>query len=104
MTAHHQASSAIKPLLAVWLLLCVLTLLSLGLGQGFHSANWLPLLVAGIVWLKGRLVSRYFIETQLATPFIRRVVAVFIAFAPLALVVTGFFGPSIAHWTSLLIG
>lgn len=104
MTTQHQASSAIKPLLAVWLLLCVLTLLSLGLGQGFHSANWLPLLVGLIVWIKGRLVSRYFIETQLATPFIRRVVAGFIAFAPLALVVTGFFGPSIARWTGLFIG
>ena len=104
MTTDHQPSSAIKPLFGVWLALCVLTLLSLGLGQGFHSANWLPLLVAAIVWVKGRLVSRYFIETQLATPFIRRVVAVFIAFALLALVVTGFFGPNIAHWTSLFIG
>ena len=104
MTTHHQASSTIKPLLVVWLVLCVLTLLSLALGQGFHSANWLPLLVGFIVWIKGRLVSRYFIEPQLATPFIRRVVAAFIAFAPLALVITGFFGPSIAHWTSLFIG
>lgn len=104
MTTQHQVSTVIKPLLLVWLALCVLTLLSLALGQGFHSANWLPLLVAAIVWFKGLLVSRYFIETQLATPFIRRVVAVFIAFAPLALVITGFFGPRIAHWTSLFIG
>lgn len=104
MTTEHQVSAVIKPLLLVWLALCALTLLSLALGQGFHSANWLPLLVAAIVWFKGRLVSRYFIETQLATPFIRRVVAVFIAFAPLALVITGFFGPRIAHWTSLFIG
>jgi hypothetical protein len=31
-------------------------------------------------------------------------VAVFIAFAPLALVITGFFGASIARWTALFIG
>lgn len=104
MTTEHQSSSAIKPLFGVWLALCVLTLLSLGLGQGFHSASWLPVLVAAIVWAKGRMVSRYFIETQLATPFIRRVVAGFTAFAPLALLLTGFFGPSIARWTSLFIG
>lgn len=104
MTTEHQPSSAIKPLFGVWLVLCILTLLSLGLGQGFHSAHWLPALVAAIVWVKGWLVSRYFIETQLATPFIRRVVAVFTAFAPLALLLTGFFGHTIARWTSLFIG
>ncbi|MGL5987253.1 MAG: hypothetical protein EKK59_09630 [Neisseriaceae bacterium] len=104
MNAQTQTSSGMKPLYVVWLLLSGLTLLSVALGQGFHSANWLPLLVAAIVWVKGWLVSRYFIETQLATPFIRRLVAVFIAFAPLALVITGFFGASIARWTALFIG
>ncbi len=104
MSTQTQISTWMKPLYTVWLVLIGLTLLSVALGQGFHSADWLPLLVAAIVWIKGWLVGRYFIETQLATPFVRRVVAVFIAFAPCALVVTGFFGPSIARWTSLFIG
>ena len=46
MNAQTQTSSGMKPLYVVWLLLSGLTLLSVALGQGFHSANWLPLLVA----------------------------------------------------------
>lgn len=84
-----------------WLLLVGLTVISLGLGQWFHSAGWLPLLVAGIVWLKGAVVARHFIETRAAHPFIRRVVAVFIALAPLALIATSFWGTTLARWATL---
>ncbi len=84
-----------------WLLLVILTLISLGLGEWFHSAGWLPLLVAAIVWIKGFAVARHFIESQLAHPFIRRVLQSFIAFAPVALVLTSYFGGTFARWATL---
>lgn len=94
-------SNSLLPLTLVWLTLCLLTLLSLGLGRWFHGAAWLPLLVAAIIWLKGMLIARHFIETHLAHRFIARVVAVFIAFAPLLLLLTAFFGAQLARWTTL---
>lgn len=85
-----------------WLALVALTLISLGLGEWFPAAAWLPLLVAAIVWVKGTLVARCFIESHVAHPFIARVLAAFIAFAPLALVATAYFGEKVARWTSLV--
>ena len=57
--------------------------------------------VAGIVWLKGYLVADRFIEMREAHPFIRNVLRGFIAFAPLALVGTAFFGARLARWATL---
>jgi hypothetical protein len=94
-------NTSLRPLAQAWLILCLLTLLSLGLGQWFHGAPWLPLLVAGIVWFKGTLVAHRFIESRLAHPFIARVLAAFIAFAPLALLLTGFYGAQFARWATL---
>lgn len=102
MTRTHATPAAgLAPLFRAWLILAVLTVVSLGLGQWFHGAPWLPLLVAAIVWLKGALVARRFIESHLAHPFIARVMPAFIAFTPLALVATSFFGDWIARWASL---
>ncbi len=84
-----------------WLALVVLTLVSLGLGEWFRAAAWLPLLVAAMIWLKGALVARYFIEVQVAHPFIRRLLQIFIAIAPLALILTTFFGDTLARWATL---
>jgi hypothetical protein len=84
-----------------WLALVVLTLVSLGLGEWFRAAHWLPLLVAAIIWLKGAMVARYFIESHLTHPFITRLLRVFIAIAPVALVLTAFFGDTLARWASL---
>ncbi len=92
---------ALTPLTIVWLLLCLLTLLSLGLGRWFHDAGWLPLLVAAIIWLKGGLVARHFIGTHEAHPFIAWVLRIFVAFTPLALMLTVFFGNELAQWTLL---
>jgi hypothetical protein len=90
------------PLLtAAWLALVALTLVSLGLGEWFRTALWLPLLVAAIIWCKGALVARCFIEAHVAHPFIRRILAVFIAIAPTALVLTAFFGATLARWATL---
>lgn len=84
-----------------WLALITLTLLSLGLGHWFHGALWLPVLVAAIVWIKGMLVAWQFIESRLAHPFIARVLTGFIAFTPISLVLTAFFGGQFARWATL---
>jgi len=84
-----------------WLALTVLTLASLALGEWLRGANGLPLLVAAIVWAKGWLVARHFIESHEAHPFIARMLQIFIAFVPIALLMTSFFGAWIARWASL---
>jgi hypothetical protein len=88
-------------LTAAWLLLVALTLASLGLSEWFREARWLPLLVAAIIWLKGMLVARCFIESQVAHPFIARVLKIFIGISPLALITTAFFGGTLARWATL---
>jgi len=84
-----------------WSLLVILTLLSLGLGEWFHAADWLPLLVAGIVWVKGAVVARSFIEAHQSVPFIAHMLQIFIALAPVALLLTSFFGRHVVRWVSL---
>ena len=86
---------------AAWLILVALTLVSLGLSEWFREVRWLPLLVAAIIWLKGALVARCFIESHVVHPFIARVLSVFIAISPLALIATAFFGGTLARWATL---
>lgn len=100
-TSNATPAANLRPLAAAWLVLIALTLLSLGLGQWFHGAPWMPLLVAAIVWIKGLLIARQFIEARLAHAFIARVLRGFIAFTPIALVLTAFFGSQFARWASL---
>ena len=88
-------------LTAAWLGLVALTLLGLALSEWFRDLRWLPLIVAGIIWLKGALVARSFIESHLAHPFIARLLQVFIAIAPIALVATAFFGSTLARWATI---
>ncbi|GAB3552308.1 hypothetical protein GCM10027343_37700 [Noviherbaspirillum agri] len=71
-----------------WLGLLALTGISLLLGAQFGTASWMPFLVAGIIWLKGSMVARYFIESNHAHPFIAWVLRAFIAFTPLGLILT----------------
>lgn len=94
-------STQLTPLTWAWLALVVLTLASLELGQWLHGAAGLPILVAAIIGLKGTLVARVFIESHLATPFIRNVLRVFISFAPLALILLAFWGAEFARWATL---
>lgn len=89
------------PLTAAWLALVVLTLAGLGLSAWCREARWLPLLVAAIIWLKGALVARCFIEAQVAHPFIARILKIFIGISPLALIATAFFGSTLARWATL---
>jgi hypothetical protein len=88
-------------LTAAWLALLALTLVSLGLSEWFRAADWLPLLVAAIIWFKGAVVARCFIESHVAHPFIARVLRTFIALAPLALIATAFYGTTLARWATL---
>lgn len=100
-TQDDAVSTSLKPLTWAWLALVALTLLSLELGQWLHGVAGLQFLVAAIIWIKGTLVARSFIEAQLAHPFIRNVLRVFIAFAPLALILLAFSGRELARWTTL---
>ncbi len=88
-------------LTAAWLGLVALTLIGLALSEWFRDLGWLPLVVAAVLWLKGALVARCFIESHLAHPFIARLLQVFIAIAPIALVATAFFGTTLARWATL---
>ena len=90
-----------RQLTAAWLGLVTLTLLSLGLSEWFRDIRLLPLLVAAIMWIKGAVVARCFIESHVAHPFIKRVVKVFISIAPIALLATAFFGSTLARWATL---
>ena len=86
--AKQVIHAELRPLASAWLVLVVLTLLSPLIGHWFNGGAWLQVLVAAIVWIKGRIVAKRFIETDSAHPFIRNVLAGFIAFTPLALVGT----------------
>ena len=101
ITPDPKPSIRLAPLVIAWLGLVSLTLASLGLGDWLRGASWLPLLVAAIAWLKAWLVARYFLETQLTRTFIRRLIWTFIAFAPIALVLTDRFGRQFAEWAQL---
>lgn len=100
-TLDSQPSTRIKPLVITWLGLVALTGLSIGLGEWLHGFASLPMLVAAIIWLKAWLVGRYFLETTLSRVLIRRLVATFIAFAPIALILTHLFGPQFAEWVKV---
>lgn len=98
---NPRAAHPLRSLTLAWLGLVTLTVISLGLGKGFHGVAWLQIVVAAIIWIKGMLVARHFIEAHQAHPFIRRVVYGFVAFTPVALLLTAFYGQQIARWASL---
>lgn len=88
----NKKNDNISTLVLPWLGLLALTLASLVLGSRYGHAPWMPLLVALIIWIKGTLVARYFIESHKVHPLIALMLRIFIAFAPVALVITAFFG------------
>lgn len=101
-TEDFKPSTRLMPLFLAWLGLVLLTFASLGLGSWLQDASsWLPPLVAAIIWLKAFLVARYFLEVPLCHTFIRRLTWSFIAFAPVALVLTDLFGRQFAEWVQL---
>lgn len=102
MSCPEQSPAPGLPrLFLAWGGLVALTLAGLGLGRQFHAAAWLQAAVAAVVWIKGLLVARAFLDLSDLHPFLRRVLLVFIAFAPLALVLLDLFGPAFARWATL---
>ncbi|HRW59827.1 MAG TPA: hypothetical protein P5340_04160 [Defluviicoccus sp.] len=98
---ERKPATSLRPLVLTWLVLVGLTLLSPQLGNGVGGQEAVQLIVAAIIWIKGHLVARHFIETELAHSFLRKVLRFFIAFAPIAIVLTTFFGASFARFASL---
>lgn len=88
----NRTNDNTSALVLPWLVLLALTLVSLLAGHRFGHASWMPLLVAAIIWIKGTLVARYFIESNTAHPIIAWIVRAFIAFVPTALVITVLLG------------
>lgn len=84
-----------------WLALIALTLASLALGKWSATIPWLPVVMAIVMWAKCAIIADRFIEANQAHPFVRRVVQVFIALAPSALILVTLFGSEISRWTAL---
>ena len=98
---ERKPATSLRPLVLTWLALVALTLVSPQLGNGLGGAQAVQLTVAAIIWIKGYLVARHFIEAELAHPFLRNVLRFFIAFTPIAIVLTTFFGDRFARLASL---
>lgn len=80
-----------ETLTCAWLGLLLLTALGLAMGQMSGHASWLPSLVALLIWTKGWVVARYFLNAGQAHPFVTWLVRIFTAFAPAALLLTDVF-------------
>jgi hypothetical protein len=52
----------------------------------------MPLLVAAIIWVKGSLVARYFIESHTAHAYVTWLLRIFIAVVPIALLIIAILG------------
>ena len=97
MQPEDKLNTALAPLVMTWGGLVLLSLLSVGLGEWVGNAPWLPAMVGAIIWLKGWLVARHFLEARLCRTLIRRMIWTFVAFAPIALVITDIFGARLAR-------
>ena len=98
---ERKPATSLRPLVLTWLALVGLTLISPLLGKGLGGQETVQMIVAAIIWIKGQLVARHFIEAELAHPFLRNVLRFFIAFTPIAIVLTTFFGARFARFASL---
>ncbi len=78
--------------LGAWLGLLTLSFTGLLVGEWFGHTPWMPLLVAAIIWVKGSLVARYFIESHTAHAYVTWLLRIFIAVVPIALVIIAILG------------
>jgi len=99
--ATAKPSTRLAPLVLAWAGLVVLTGLSLGLGHWVDGGRWLAPPVAALIWLKAWIVARYYLEIPLARTLLRRAVWAFVAFAPVALLLTSLLGRQFAAWAQL---
>lgn len=73
---------------SAWIGLVALTFLSLWLVSSLPHRTWIAVAVAAIAWVKAWMVARSFLESWRAGPLFAGVVRLFIALAPLGLVLT----------------
>lgn len=71
-----------------WSGLLLLTMAGLLVGSAWGHASWLPVVVAALIWIKGWVVGRYFLNIHDAHPYVAWLVRIFTAFAPAALLLT----------------
>lgn len=100
-TTDRKPGTSLLPLVATWFVLICLTLISPQMGDWLDGQELTQCVVAGIIWVKGSLVARHFIEVEQAHPFIRNVLRFFIAFTPIAIVLTTFFGDTFVRFATL---
>ncbi|MDR6213837.1 cytochrome C oxidase subunit IV family protein [Paracidovorax wautersii] len=89
MKTRHRPFLVSHSATLAWLALLLLTAASVGVvGHAHHGGSRLgmALAVAGIAWVKGRLLIRHYLEARRAGPMFLRIVTGFCALAPLALV------------------
>lgn len=81
----------LKPPFMAWLLMSVLTCLSVLAAHQSHtgvSRWWMVAAVAAIAWCKGQLLIRHFLESHRAGAVFHRIMLGFAALVPLALLVS----------------
>lgn len=89
-------STSLRPLVLAWLGLVILTLTSLFIAEWLPGMSGLALLIAAIIWLKGWILARFYLETELSRRIIRRATWAFVIFVPLGLLLISYFGQGIA--------
>lgn len=75
-------------LASAWIGLLFLTLVGLLAGGLWEHTSGLPLFVAALIWIKGWMVGRYFLNIDDAHPYVAWLVRIFTVFAPVALLLT----------------
>ena len=86
-----------------WLMVVVLPVGGAGIGSTDRSGLAVAVIVALVMALKLRLVSRYFLELNEAHPRIRTAVHTFCYGMPILVILTTAFGDTLARLTGALI-
>jgi hypothetical protein len=86
-----------------WLMLVLLSVGGASIGNSERSGLAVAVIVALVMALKLRLVSRYFLELHEAHPRIRAAVHTFCYGMPILVILTTAFGSTLARLTGALI-
>lgn len=91
MMKARDLLAAVSATTRAWLLLCLLSLLSVGVAAQSHGGLGhlvLTTLVALLAWTKAQVLLRHYLELQRAGPIFSRLLQGFAALAPLGLVLS----------------
>lgn len=83
---------SVNPKLLAWLSLVALTFVSVQAAHQAHggaSRMAMSFAIAAIAWSKGLILIRHYLESRRAGPVFHRIMLLFAAVAPLALMVSG---------------